>query len=81
LNLGPPRPSQAETVSHEAAPAKIAVPTCLYAGDADPRFSEAKTAAQAIPDATFFSVAGLDHLEGFVQSDLVLPVVTDFLQR
>jgi pimeloyl-ACP methyl ester carboxylesterase len=69
-----------DRVSHEAVLSQIAVPTCLYAGDADPRFAEAKLAAEAIRGATFLSLPGLDHLQAFVRSDLVLPRVTAFLR-
>jgi pimeloyl-ACP methyl ester carboxylesterase len=62
-----------DRASHEAVLAKIAVPTFLYAGDADPRFAESKIAAGSIRDATLFSLPGLNHLERFVRSDLVLP--------
>jgi pimeloyl-ACP methyl ester carboxylesterase len=67
-------------VSHEAVLAKIAVPSCIYSGDADPRFVEAKTTAGGIRGATFISLPGLDHLQAFVRSDLVLPHVTTFLR-
>jgi pimeloyl-ACP methyl ester carboxylesterase len=69
-----------DRVSHEGVLTQISVPTCLYAGDADPRFVEAKTAAGVIRGATFLTQAGLNHLEGFVRSDLVLPAVIEFLR-
>jgi hypothetical protein len=58
-----------DRVNHEA------VLACLYAGDADPRFADTKTAAGVIRGATFFSLADLNHLEGFVRTDLVLSEV------
>jgi pimeloyl-ACP methyl ester carboxylesterase len=66
--------------SFESALTRIAVPSFIYVADVDPRFAEAKTAAEAIRGATFVSLPGLNHLEGFVRSDLVLPVVTEFLR-
>jgi pimeloyl-ACP methyl ester carboxylesterase len=67
-----------DRVSHEAVLSQIAVPACLYAGDADPRFAEAKFAAEAIRGGAFLSLPGLDHLQAFVRSDRVLPRVTAF---
>jgi pimeloyl-ACP methyl ester carboxylesterase len=65
----------------EALLLNITAPCCLYVGEADPFFPEAKRASGLIPDARFFSLLGLNHLEGFVRSDLVLPHVTTFLRR
>jgi hypothetical protein len=33
-----------------------------------------------IPNAEFFTLAGLGHAEGLLRSDLVLPKVIDFLR-
>jgi pimeloyl-ACP methyl ester carboxylesterase len=59
--------------------AGMRMPTCLYAGDADPLCPQAKAASQLIPGAAFFSLPGLTHLGAFQNFDLVLPRVVDFL--
>jgi pimeloyl-ACP methyl ester carboxylesterase len=65
----------------EAGLSRITMPCCLYAGEADPMFSEVKQASRLVVTEKFFSLAGLDHLQGFVRSDLVLPHVRAFLRR
>ena len=59
--------------------AGMRMPTCLYAGDADPLCPQAKAASQLIPGAVFFSLPGLTHPGAFQNLDLVLPRVVDFL--
>jgi pimeloyl-ACP methyl ester carboxylesterase len=69
-----------DRTSLEGVLAKIAMPCCLYAGEADPIFHEAKLASGRIPHAEFFSLPRLTHLPAFLRSDLVLPRVTAFLR-
>jgi pimeloyl-ACP methyl ester carboxylesterase len=57
----------------------MAMPCCLYAGEADPIFTQTKLASERIPNARFFSLPGLSHLQTFVESDRVLEPVTEFL--
>jgi pimeloyl-ACP methyl ester carboxylesterase len=57
----------------------MAMPCCLYAGEADPLFAQAKSASERIPNARFFLVPGLSHLQAFVESSSVLPPVMQFL--
>jgi pimeloyl-ACP methyl ester carboxylesterase len=57
----------------------MSMPCCLYAGDADPLFAQAKAASARIAHAQFLSVPGLSHLQAMVRSDLVLPEVIAFL--
>jgi pimeloyl-ACP methyl ester carboxylesterase len=66
--------------SFERVLPKMAMPCCLYAGDADPLFAEAKSASELIPHVSFFSLPELSHLQAFVRADLVLPRVTPFLR-
>ena len=55
---------------------------CLvFAGDQDPAHDLAQQAAGQTPNATFVSLAGLNHLAALTRSDLVLPHVTEFLAR
>lgn len=55
------------------------MPTCLYAGDADPLCAQANAASRLIPGAVFFSLPGLTHPGSFRNCDCVLPRVADFL--
>jgi pimeloyl-ACP methyl ester carboxylesterase len=60
---------------------KIAVPTLLYAGSADPVHNPARQTASEISGAQFVSLPGLTHVAGNVRSDLVLPHVERFLAK
>jgi hypothetical protein len=57
----------------------MAMPCCIYAGEADPIFGQVKAAADRIPNARFFSLPGLLHLQAFVESSTVLTPVMEFL--
>jgi len=57
----------------------MAMPCCLYAGEADPIYPLARSASEQIPSARFFSLPGLTHLPAFVESGLVLPQVMEVL--
>ena len=59
----------------------LPVPCLIYVGDADSRHPGCETSVRLIPDATFVSLPGLDHLTGTSRSDLVLPHVRAFLDR
>jgi pimeloyl-ACP methyl ester carboxylesterase len=58
----------------------MAMPCCLYVGEADPRLARVREGAQQIPHAGFFPLPGLDHGTAFRESARVLPKVTGFLQ-
>ena len=60
---------------------KIAVPTLLYAGDADPIHGPARQSASGIPGAEFMSLPGLSHVAAMCRCDLVLPQVQRFLTK
>jgi pimeloyl-ACP methyl ester carboxylesterase len=60
---------------------KIAVPTLMYAGDADPIHEPARQTASQIPGARFISLPGLGHIAGVAQADLILPQVREFLEE
>ncbi len=70
-----------DRVSIEDALETMTMPCCLYAGDADPLFAQAKLASERIPRAQFFALPGLTHLDAFNQSHSVLPRVMEFLQN
>jgi pimeloyl-ACP methyl ester carboxylesterase len=60
---------------------KIAVPTLLYAGSADPIHDAARQSASEITGAEFISLPGLTHVAAMCRSDLVLPHAEQFLVR
>jgi len=57
----------------------LMVPCLIYAGENDDNHSNAKRASEIIPNATFVSLPGLDHVATFFRSDLVVPHVREFL--
>ena len=57
----------------------LPMPCLLYAGEADGRYANAKRCVTHIPNATFLSLPGLKHAEGFFRSDLLLPHAKQFL--
>jgi pimeloyl-ACP methyl ester carboxylesterase len=59
---------------------KLTMPCCLYAGEADPMFAQVKAASGRIPNARFFSLPGLSHLQAFSESGSVVPPVMEFLK-
>ncbi len=61
----------------------LTLPALLYCGAAD-RFADHESmreTAERMPNATFVSLPGLDHLPALVRSDLVLSYVRPFLQQ
>ena len=59
---------------------RISAPCLLYAGASDPMYDGAKEASTQIPQATFFSLPGLDHVQAG-GSPLALPRIKKFLAR
>lgn len=59
---------------------KISLPVLIFAGENDPWCPLAKRCAALIPCAQFASLPGLDHA-AFLRSDLVLPIVKEFLAK
>jgi hypothetical protein len=57
----------------------MTMPCLLYVGEAGPAYPLAKDAVKHIPKATFVSLPDLDHLEGWLRSDVVLPYIIEFL--
>jgi hypothetical protein len=69
-------PSLAEIIS------TMTMSCLLYASENDATYyDKARECAQELPNATFFSLPGLDHAAGFRESGLVLPHVMKFLQE
>jgi pimeloyl-ACP methyl ester carboxylesterase len=59
---------------------RIAVPCLLFAGEADTFFTRTRDTASRIPNAAFFSLPGLNHVETAFRSDIILPYVREFLE-
>jgi pimeloyl-ACP methyl ester carboxylesterase len=59
---------------------KMAMPCLVFAGEADPVHAANKEFVARMPNATFFSLPGLNHAEVFFRCDLVLPHITQFLR-
>ena len=54
-------------------------PAFVYVGDADPRLADSREMSSQLPNATLVTLPGLNHLQAFWQSDLVLPRLSKFL--
>jgi pimeloyl-ACP methyl ester carboxylesterase len=67
--------------SLEADLPDIRVPALIYSGDRDDGYEKARQAAGIMPQATFVSLPGLDHVGGVVASGLGVPHIRAFLQQ
>lgn len=67
--------------SFESILPAIRVPCLLFAGADDEVHGLAERAAAQIPGAQFVSLPGLNHGQTMARSDLVVPMVREFLQR
>ena len=52
---------------------------CIYCGDMDPLFAQARLASEQVPNASFLALPGLSHVQAFAQSGAILPHVLAFL--
>jgi pimeloyl-ACP methyl ester carboxylesterase len=59
----------------------VATPSLLYVGERDVFFPKAQATAKLMQRASFVPLPGLNHAEAFMRSDLVVPVVKDFLDK
>jgi pimeloyl-ACP methyl ester carboxylesterase len=57
----------------------IKTPTMFLVGTAEPFVDQARQAAELLPQGTIAPLDGLDHVQTFFRSDLVLPQVRRFL--
>jgi pimeloyl-ACP methyl ester carboxylesterase len=61
---------------------RMRMPVLLYAGEHDrDRLVPSLQAAEQLPDATFLTLAGANHLSAFDRRDAIRPYVTMFLQQ
>ena len=58
---------------------RTTAPCLFYAGEADPLCPLVERCANELYDARFFSLPGLNHIQGAIRSDLVLPRLVGFL--
>jgi len=70
-----------ERPSLEADLSGMMLPALIYCGDQDPAYERAKRASELMHNAAFLSLPGLNHLQGVLRAELVLPHVRTFLQR
>jgi len=70
-----------DRVGVEDALGNITGRCCIYCGDLDPLFEQAKLASQQIPKAEFVTLHGYSHLQAFTQSSSVLLQVLSVLDR
>ena len=59
----------------------MTMPFLAYVGESDQRYLEVKEDAERLPNATFVSLPGVDHIQGITRSALVLPHVKKFLAQ
>jgi pimeloyl-ACP methyl ester carboxylesterase len=57
----------------------IKTPVMLLVGTEEPFAEQARQAAELLPRGAYVSLEGLDHVQTFFRSDLVLPHVREFL--
>jgi pimeloyl-ACP methyl ester carboxylesterase len=57
------------------------MPFLLFVGESDPAFPGAEETSKLLPDATFVSFPGLDHIQAGSRLDLVIPHIKEFLAR
>jgi len=60
-----------------------AIPFLVFVGESDQFFSheQLREGYKDVPDLTFFTLPGLDHMQAEQRSDLIVPYVKEFLAR
>ncbi len=59
---------------------ELSLPILLYVGEKDELYAGVKKCYQILPNASFISLPGLDHIESFVKRNQILPQIIDFLK-
>jgi pimeloyl-ACP methyl ester carboxylesterase len=57
------------------------MPCLLYIGEADGGYGLLKDSADRVPRGTFVSFPGLDHVQAYMHSDVVVPHLSGFLRQ
>lgn len=68
-----------ERVEYDETIATTTLPCLLYMGEADSGYSKAIESVDVLPNLTFVTLPDLNHEQGAMRSDLVLPHITRFL--
>jgi len=68
-----------ETLDPEPDLSAVKMPCLVYAGDEAHEHEAAQRAVGMMSNATFISLHGLDHYDGLRRSDLVIPIVRNYL--
>ena len=71
--------SQRESWDFEYILPMITIPCMLFVGENDSSYAGAKKCSEIIPNATFLSLPGLNHVEAAYRTDLTLPHIQTFL--
>ena len=59
---------------------KMPIPCILFAGELDPRHAKIKECTKSMPNAQFFSLPNPNHAQAHMRSDIIVPIVKNFLQ-
>jgi len=60
---------------------QIETPVMLLVGTEEPFADQAREAAERLPRGAYVPLRGLDHVQTYFRSDLVVPHVREFLAR
>lgn len=71
--------TSARWLSFEGVLPTITLPCLIFVGETDGHYAGAKKCVESIPNGTFVSLPGLNHIECLYRTDLVLPHITQFL--
>jgi pimeloyl-ACP methyl ester carboxylesterase len=66
--------------SLEGSLRRMTMPCLLYAGDADLIHDAVRSAAASMPNASFFTLPGYNHIQAMMEAHSVLPRVMAFLR-
>jgi pimeloyl-ACP methyl ester carboxylesterase len=75
------RASRVDDPGYEDTLPTIAVPFLILAGDADPVYAAAKANAMKIPNARFVTISGRNHAATYLESNLVVSHIIEFLRE
>jgi len=71
--------SRWEGISHAEVLSNLTLPCLVFVGENDHAYPGAEKSSEAVPNATFVSFRGLDHIDAWGRTDLVLPLMRKFL--
>jgi pimeloyl-ACP methyl ester carboxylesterase len=70
-----------DRASHADVLPTMSMPCLLFVGETDPRLPQVQECMKHLPNGTFVSFAGCEHVATLARSDLVLPHVNTFLAK